>query len=411
MLLAQLQHVQLLEKGYQESRFAPTRKLCPYIQKSQSRSDLSPAFANDLQPVTDEAVGDGEKLADETKARSNDHSSQLQTREEGQLLRISGSCDNQLGSPTSSIPQKGIATLQVSSKGKDPGSLVQSMFDATPWDFERDSHKNEKAPAVADQVSLSSLTYGRRSNSMDYKRLGRTDYFLSHTCGPGENEVHSLDVGHFLCGKIRSCDEILRRFVVEFGRAKTACVKYSSINFLLIVKYLSRSRCVVSHPQSVFSCLWVNAKSLYVTNPTFSSAQAAARRFQPIPNSSISPLEQREELSEVEIAHIAKVILATLVASVRIPSLEAWVAVQKLRKSGHIALPAPSGDPPIPAEVISLTLEMLDAFDNDLAHALIVRLCTAVACRYHVENLHRQIELGETGRKAPARKLARPTRA
>ena len=152
------------------------------------------------------------------------------------------------------------------------------------------------------------------------------------------------------------------------------------------------------HPSNIFPSLWNSVGSLYLPGPSRSKspvgkvhppkrardADSESRLHHKL---SVSTNLENTILNDAEAAHVAKIALAALVASVPACSSKAWLYIQSLRASGKVA-PITYG-PPRSSGTIDDLLEIIDSLDNELSLALMTRLVKAIAARLCILEISR----------------------
>ena len=191
-----------------------------------------------------------------------------------------------------------------------------------------------------------------------------------------------------------SSDNLLRSFIRHELRVDASMVVWSN-DFSDMVDVFQLLHQWDYHPVTVFSSLWQSSHSLYVSNPGRSKGISTGEQ---VPNQALeaSSAGGMPFPSHTGGAHITKIIFAALVASIQRGSSDAWLAAQKLRRSGHIMLP------PTPETTPELrgTITTMDAFEDDMAHMLLKRLTRAIATMVHVPHpsaLHMSPDEGGIG--------------
>ena len=243
------------------------------------------------------------------------------------------------------------------------------------------SGKVSKEAASLTQDLLHEDTSGLKIRLMNM--LGRTDGTVPiyqcrkrHKDGPYIITLKSI---RSLCDLLRSADFLLKFFVEKCPLGEDA-IEVISIGFAKMIKRFNKLHQYDSHPRSIFSALWQSAEFLYPARPSQHLIPSSARKSLELSNKAYT-LQSLETSCLFEAAHIAKVILAALVGSIKTSNRNAWLAVQKLRRRGHVALPRLASEPPISPSAVSDALAIIDSFDDDMAHALVKRLTLALACR------------------------------
>ncbi|KAL9104229.1 MAG: hypothetical protein Q9163_000777 [Psora crenata] len=217
-------------------------------------------------------------------------------------------------------------------------------------------------------------------------QLGRTDNHLPLLECKREHQgshaqVHPMYM-HSVTYPLSSFSILLRCYVSHKSYGNKSMVVWSD-EFSDMVEGFKLLHKRDYHPSSVFSCLWQSASSLYVSMPSRFKGTKPEELF-PGYLSTTSPAKEMDALSHTGAAHITKQIFAALVASIELKDQNVWLAVQRLRKSGHIALPEMPEPTADVRKTIAETLTILDSFEDDMAHLLLRRLAKAVATRIHL---------------------------
>ncbi|MCJ1461559.1 hypothetical protein MMC07_000156 [Pseudocyphellaria aurata] len=140
-----------------------------------------------------------------------------------------------------------------------------------------------------------------------------------------------------------------------------------------------------NHPRNIFPSLWISIGKLH---PSISVRSRSALLNASRSTDSDCPLlgstaenqhVDDDFLCDVDAAHVVKIALAALVASIPECNFDTWVSVQRLRASGRIA-PSTNGSHAETKSMDSI-LKIMDCFDDDLALSVMVRIVRAVAAR------------------------------
>lgn len=142
------------------------------------------------------------------------------------------------------------------------------------------------------------------------------------------------------------------------------------------------------HPRTILPSLWISTGALFIaplahTHPRSSDLRAGTALLKARQSHSADevPNQLRNEtsLDDTDAAHIVRIVLAALGATVPTITPETWLAVQKLRASGHVApeILANTWD----SHIVMSLLETMDAFEDEAALALMTRLVRAISAR------------------------------
>ncbi|KAI4131803.1 MAG: hypothetical protein LQ347_002813 [Umbilicaria vellea] len=162
------------------------------------------------------------------------------------------------------------------------------------------------------------------------------------------------------------------------------------------------------HPRTIMPSLWTVTGVLFNpplahTHPRSSGLRAgtALLNARQNPSADLVPQDLSNEtyLDDTDAAHIVKIVLAALGATVPQSKPETWLAVQKLRASGHVA-PEVLTDTWDSRIVMSL-LESMDAFEDEAALALMTRLVRALSARRCMSEMAKNKTLSKGYRTTP----------
>ena len=142
------------------------------------------------------------------------------------------------------------------------------------------------------------------------------------------------------------------------------------------------------HPRTILPSLWIATGVLFNaplahSYPRSSGLRAGTALLNARQNHSANDvsndLHNETSLDDTDAAHIIKIVLAALGATIPKSEPETWLAVQKLRASGHVApeVLAKTWD----SHIVRSLLETMDAFEDEAALALMTRLIRAISAR------------------------------
>ena len=142
------------------------------------------------------------------------------------------------------------------------------------------------------------------------------------------------------------------------------------------------------HPRTILPSLWIATGVLFNaplahSNPRCSDLRAGTALLKARQDHSSTDISDdlRNEafLDDTDAAHIVKIVLAALGATIPKSNPETWLAVQKLRASGHVApeVLAKTWD----SHLVRSLLETMDAFEDEAALTLTTRLVRAISAR------------------------------
>ena len=255
----------------------------------------------------------------------------------------------------------------------------------------------------ANIIALKEARAVRRSDLYEQhcllKSLGRTDLPQhSSRCGSyGNFLAYSGQSMTYILGHV---DALLQSFLHFEDSDATSKVVWS-YDFATIVDLFRKLRRIDMHPHKIFPSLWISVGRLYpvsaTTNKSRSLTISDPGSFSLDP-SSASP---GCSLNDLEACHVVKIVLAALVASVPKCSPLGWLAVRKLHAAGQVAPFVDAGNSPAEGKMIGKLVRVLQAFENESALSLVIRLARSIDIRYH---LARARELAEDFEKKHRRR-------
>ena len=137
------------------------------------------------------------------------------------------------------------------------------------------------------------------------------------------------------------------------------------------------------YPSNIFSSLWQSASSLSVSRPSRFKGTGNEEQLHDCLPATPRP-KRMDTVGHTGAAHIAKLIFAALVAFVPEEDPHVWLAIQRLRASGHITVPGISEATLDIRNTIAKSLKIMDAFEDDMAHALLKKATSGLAARIHL---------------------------
>lgn len=181
---------------------------------------------------------------------------------------------------------------------------------------------------------------------------------------------------------LSTTDALLRSFI---GSADVNSSKYKqSVKSAEIVQAFRLLMEIDHHPRNIFPSLWISIGKIH---PSISvrSKGALFKACRSTNDRSLlgsTPENQSgnaDFLGNVDAAHVVKIALAALVASIPECNLDTWANVRRLRASGRIAPPLNGSH--TETELMDPLLKVMDSFDDELALSLMMRVVRAVAAR------------------------------
>lgn len=259
--------------------------------------------------------------------------------------------------------------------GPDPVELPQSLGRFTL----------ENISALVDTVKR--LHPGPGDGYTFLRSLGRatTVSRLSRFVGgtATQQEMNAVFATQSIIYVLSTTDALLRSFI---GSADVVSSEYKqSVKFAEIIQAFRLLMEIDHHPRNIFPSLWI---SIGKVHPPISVRSKSAllkvcrstKSDRPlIGSTSENHSVNTDFLGDVDAAHVVKIALAALVASIPECNLETWASVRRLRASGRIA-PAFNGSHAA-TKLIDPLLKVMDSFDDELALSLMMRVARAVAAR------------------------------
>ena len=214
------------------------------------------------------------------------------------------------------------------------------------------------------------------------KFLGRTDLPQhSSKCGSyGEFLAYS---GQSITYILSHVDALLQSFL-HFDDSNATSKVIWSYDFASTVDSFRKLRRIDMHPYKIFPSLWISAGSLYPLSSTGNKLRSLTTSD--LGSFSLDPASasQGGSLNDVEACHVAKIILAALVASVPKCSPMGWLAVRRLHASGQVAPFIDADNSPAEQQMIEKLMRTLHAFEDERALSLVIRLARSIDIRYHL---------------------------
>lgn len=182
---------------------------------------------------------------------------------------------------------------------------------------------------------------------------------------------------------LSTIDALLRSFT---GSAGVVSSDYrQSVNSAEIIQAFRLLMEIDHHPRSIFPSLWISIGKLHPSinfrsKGALLKACRSTKSDRPLLGSTMeSQSVNADFLGDIDAAHVVKIALAALVASIPECNVDTWASVQRLRASGRIA---PSFNKShAETKLIDPLLKVMDSFDDELALSLMMRVVRAVAAR------------------------------
>lgn len=182
---------------------------------------------------------------------------------------------------------------------------------------------------------------------------------------------------------LSTIDALLRSFA---GSADVVSSDYKqSVNSAEIIQAFRLLMEIDHHPRNIFPSLWISIGKLHPSisfrsKGTLLKACRSTKSDRPLLGSTTeSQSVNADFLGDIDAAHVVKIALAALIASIPECNVDTWASVQRLRASGRIA---PSFNKShAETKLIDPLLKVMDSFDDELALSLMMRVVRAVAAR------------------------------
>lgn len=152
------------------------------------------------------------------------------------------------------------------------------------------------------------------------------------------------------------------------------------------------------HPRNIFPSLWISTGNLHppivVRSKTalLKTCRSTRSDRPPLNTSFDSQFHSADFLGDSDAAHLVKISLAALVASVPECDPETWSRVRKLRASGRVS--PSSHELQIEKGFIDSLLEVMDALVDEMALRLMVRVVRAISARQCVFEISKYQGIG-----------------
>ena len=234
------------------------------------------------------------------------------------------------------------------------------------------------------------------------QRMGRTEDPLLHATGARHDQAmayrsflsYSTQSITYVLGNV---EPLLQSFFYVEPLCKTPkLVRICGLgNMVTLFRELNR---IDRPPYNIFPSLWISADNLYL--PSIVRLNGSANRDVSLDTKSSTEAlpsgadqESQAHSRTLETCHMAKIILAALMAAVPRCDKTEWRAIRLLRSSGHVLPFAmsssslkeydPNGDIP----------NTVDVFEDEMALSLVTRLLRALAGRHYALKSHDEYTL------------------
>jgi len=334
----------------------------------------------------------------------DDRSSSLHEREEKPRMRESD------GRPCGSIPDHN-AKPQVDFRGLETlpkGNSVEDDYDTPGTTFENSVRAQTLSHFTSENITLMVSMIKDASPTAHEERhfmhsLGRTQEPIESTAFVRGNAMpQDLTVAYgmqSITSVLSSTKSLLKSFRCNNSVKSPMDTIHSTVSFEEISGAFRTLMEVDYHPSNIFPCLWYSIGNLYLPGPVRSKSPVAkthsgirARDSDPDLRSQVrrsdSKYTESNILNDAEAAHVAKITLAGLVASVPICSSKEWHMFQLCRSTGQVAVSYVRRPANHPGKINDM-LEISDSLENELALSLMTRLVRAIAARLCVSEISR----------------------
>ena len=241
-------------------------------------------------------------------------------------------------------------------------------------------------------------SYGDLVQSDLYRQqMGRTEDPLLHAAGTRHDQA--MQYKSFLAYSTQSITYILGNveplfqsfsYVEPFQKTPKLIEICGLRDMVSLFRKLNR---IDRPPYHIFPSLWISAGNLYLpsiarfnvlTNRDLSSETQFSTETLP----SSADQESQAHSRTLETCHIAKIILAALMAAVLRSDAIEWRAIRLLRSSGHV-MPFPmSSSSPKEYDPTRNILNTVNVFEDEMALSLVTRLLRALAGRHYALKSH-----------------------
>ena len=172
---------------------------------------------------------------------------------------------------------------------------------------------------------------------------------------------------------------------------------------IIMLNAFDQLRCIEAYPQLVFSSLWISLESAFAFDSRRRCSISRERQISRIADFSHNFKDSSQNMQKFEgkamndsdAVHMLKVALAALVASVRSCSLEIWLKIVELRASGKVAHTDIRNV--VGSHTVDSVLEIMDAFEDELAICLMKRLIRVFTTRRCLSAISETQNSKETG--------------
>lgn len=195
---------------------------------------------------------------------------------------------------------------------------------------------------------------------------------------------------------LSSTDSLLKSFL---ARAENGSTWFSSsVGFSEIVHAFRLLRDIDQHPSSIFPSLWISVGKIHISTNMLSRSTFIRTSKSSKPDSFLADGSFDQEffnegiLNDSEAAHVVKIALASLVASIPEKDPETWYRFRTFRAMGVIERRSKSQNGN--GEFLESLLELMDSFDDEMALSLVIRLVRAVTARRCMSKMSKCQETG-----------------
>ncbi|KAL8743807.1 MAG: hypothetical protein Q9190_003870 [Brigantiaea leucoxantha] len=248
---------------------------------------------------------------------------------------------------------------------------------------------------IANVTDLASVVHYGTGHYMDaemYRQFGRTGSSICLS-RPSIGDSYSETTFAFAIQSIiyilRSPRSLLRSFRLAVSGKPSPAIY--SLPFNQITGAMRTLLRFDIDTPNVLSCLWQTAGNLYASPPSSYDTNSVYRSFEKMSlhsfdktrtsDSTDADCELFQFRNEIEIAHIFKIIMAALTASVPACRLKDWAYLHKCHKLG-LVMSKSSMIGQIPNSRILQSL--IDTFEDEMALSLVARAVNAIASRLRV---------------------------
>lgn len=195
---------------------------------------------------------------------------------------------------------------------------------------------------------------------------------------------------------LSSTDALLKSFLARAENGFSLCSR--SVGFSEIVHAFRLLRDIDQHPSSIFPSLWISVGKIHISTNMLSRSTFIRTSKSSKPDLFLADGSFEQEsvsegiLNDSEAAHVVKIALASLVASIPEKTPETWYRFRTFRAMGGIERRSKSQNGN--KEFVESLLGLMDSFEDEMALSLVIRLVRAVTARRCMSKMSKCQETG-----------------